>query len=526
MNSHLEEVRVAADGVTIRRDAGTLMRSGHAAGHAATRTPVHTSGHTAGRNTGHTVEKIGGSSMSRARELLDTILIGERRGDALYGRVFVVSAFGGITNRLLENKKSGEPGVYGLFAHSDDEAGWMDALTAVSRAMRDINGDMFEDAADRQAADDFVLERIEGARSCLIDLQRLCSYGHFQLVEHMQTIREMLSALGEAHSANNLALLLRSRGVNARLIDLTGWRDETQPELEQRIEDAFAEVDVSNELPIVTGYAQCREGLMREFDRGYSEVTFATIAAMTGAREAIIHKEFHLSSADPRLLGPENVRKIGRTNYDVADQLSNMGMEAIHPQAAKKLRQAGVPLRVANAFEPHDSGTLIDAGPAGRPGVEMVTGLPVTTLELFEQDMVGVKGYDSAILDLLARHRVRIVSKVSNANSIVHHVEAPLKKIRRVERDLAERYPCARISSRRAGMVSVIGRDLTGLGVMLRGLTALADADIEPISAQETGRGVDVQFLVANDERDRAVKTLHTAFVEAADTEALVLWAS
>ncbi|MFP3442481.1 hypothetical protein R0K18_32590, partial [Pantoea sp. SIMBA_133] len=83
--------------------------------------------------------------------------------------------------------------------------------------------------------------------------------------------------------------------------------------------------------------------------RGYSEVTFATIAALTGAREAIIHKEFHLSSADPRLVGPENVRKIGRTNYDVADQLSNMGMEAIHPKAAKKLRQAGVPLRVANA---------------------------------------------------------------------------------------------------------------------------------------------------------------------------------
>ncbi|MEX2536223.1 MAG: hypothetical protein WD273_11570, partial [Trueperaceae bacterium] len=361
-----------------------------------------------------------------------------------------------------------------------------------------------------------VLERIEGARSCLIDLQRLCSYGHFQLVEHMQTIREMLSALGEAHSANNLALLLRRRGVNARLTDLTGWRDETQPELEERIGDALKEVDLSRELPIVTGYAQCREGLMREFDRGYSEVTFATIAALTGAREAIIHKEFHLSSADPRLVGPENVRKIGRTNYDVADQLSNMGMEAIHPQAAKKLRQAGVPLRVANAFEPFDPGTLIDAEPADTPGVEMVTGLSVTTLEVLEQDMVGVKGYDATILELLTRHRVRIVSKVSNANSVVHHVEAPLKAIRRVERDLAERYPCAQITTRRAGMVSVIGRDLKGLGVMRKALTALSDAGIVPISVQETGRGVDVQFLVPNEERERAVKTLHAAFIEEA----------
>lgn len=463
---------------------------------------------------GHTVEKIGGTSMSRARELIDTVLIGQRRGEALYGRVFVVSAFGGITDRLLEHKKSGEPGVYAQFARADNEHGWLDALSAVSHAMQEINAAMFDDAGDRHAANDFVRERIEGARGCLMDLQRLCSYGHFQLVEHMHTIREMLSALGEAHSANNLTLLLRRHGVNARFIDLTGWRDESQPSLEERIADAFAEVDLARELPIVTGYAQCREGLMREFDRGYSEVTFATIAALTGAREAIIHKEFHLSSADPRLVGMENVRKIGRTNYDVADQLSNMGMEAIHPKAAKKLRQAGVPLRVANAFEPHDPGTLIDAEPAEAPGVEMVTGLPVTSLELFEQDMVGVKGYDAAILEVLTRHRVRIVSKVSNANSIVHHIEAPLKTIRRVERDLTERYPSARITTRRAGMVSVIGRDLTGLDVMLQGLTALGDAGIRPISAQETGRGVDVQFVVGYEEREAAVKALHRAFIE------------
>ena len=471
----------------------------------------------------HTVEKIGGSSMSRAGELVDTILVGDRDDENLYQRAFVVSAFGGITDKLLEQKKTGESGVYALFASADNEHGWMEALSGVSRAMLKINADMFTEAGDRNAADDFVRERIEGARGCLIDLQRLCSYGHFQLVEHMQTIRELLSALGEAHSANNLALLLRRRGVNARLVDLTGWRDETQPSLDERINWAFSEVDLSRELPIVTGYAQCREGLMREFDRGYSEVTFATIAALTGAREAVIHKEFHLSSADPKLVGEENVRKIGRTNFDVADQLSNMGMEAIHPKAAKKLRQAGVPLRVANAFDPDDPGTLIDADPGDKPRVEMVTGLSVTSLELFEQDMVGVKGYDASILEVLTRHKVRIVSKTTNANSVMHHVDAPLKAIRRVERDLGERYPSALVKSRRAAIVSVIGRDLKGLKIMLRGLTALDNAGIEPISAQETGRGVDVQFVVKSDDKDEAIRVVHRTFIEesAADEGAL-----
>ena len=45
----------------------------------------------------HTVEKIGGTSMTRFGELMDNILIGNRKGDELYNRIFVVSAYGGIT---------------------------------------------------------------------------------------------------------------------------------------------------------------------------------------------------------------------------------------------------------------------------------------------------------------------------------------------------------------------------------------------------------------------------------------------
>ena len=202
---------------------------------------------------------------------------------------------------------------------------------------------------------------------------------------HLRTqcakLGELLSGLGEAHSAFVTATLLRRHGVNARFVDLTGWRDESQPDLDERLDRGFEDIDLARELPIVTGYAQCKEGLMREFDRGYSEVTFSRLAARTRAREAIVHKEFHLSSADPKVVGAEAVRKLGLTNYDVADQLSNLGMEAIHPSAAKTLRQAGIPLRVTNAFEPEDPGTLIDAEYGGETRVEMVTGLPVLALE-------------------------------------------------------------------------------------------------------------------------------------------------
>ena len=461
---------------------------------------------------GHTVEKIGGTSMSRVYELRDTVLIADR--DAPYGRIFVVSAFGGITNLLLEHKKSGEPGVYAAFASGHGDHGWLAALDRASDAMIEAHRAVLDHPGDLERADAFVRDRLVGARNCLIDLQRLCSYGHFRLEEHMLHTRELLSGLGEAHSAFVTTLMLQRVGIQARFVDLSGWRDTEQVTLEERITGAMAGVDPATEMPIVTGYAQCTEGLMREFDRGYSEVTFSRLAALTGAREAIIHKEFHLSSADPNLVGADAVRKLGRTNYDVADQLSNLGMEAIHPKAAKTLRQSGVPLRVTNAFEPHDPGTLIDDQPAPTPAVEIVTGLNVFALELFEQDMVGAKGYDAFILEVLTRHRVRIVSKVSNANTITHYVDSSLKVLRRVEKDLAERYPSAQVSSRAVAMASVVGRDLEGLAVLSRGLNALAAAGLEAIGATQGPRPVDVQFILERTALAPGIKALHGALIE------------
>lgn len=464
----------------------------------------------------HTVEKIGGTSIAATDAIVRNVLIGGREGEALYQRVFVVSAYAGVTNLLLEDKKTGEPGVYGLFASAESDWAWSEALTEAALRMTAINAEIFADKADREIADRFVRERIEGVRSCLVDLHRLCSYGQFRLSEHLDTVREMLSAIGEAHSAHNTALLLRKHGVNARFVDLTGWRDDSAPSLDERIVSVLADVDLSRELPIVTGYAQCQEGMANVFGRGYTEVTFSRIAVLTEAREAIIHKEIHLSSADPKIVGAERVRKIGRTNYDVADQLSNMGMEAIHPRAAKGLRQAGIPLRVKNTFEPSDAGTVICSDyVSSEPGAEIVTGrCGVLALEFFEQDMVGVKGYDAAILAALERHALGIISKSSNANTITHYLQGSLKSVRRAIKDLERQFPTASISVRKVAIVSAIGSDLKAPRLTAEATAALADADIEVLGLHQPMRNIDIQFVIEESRYKEGVSALHAALIE------------
>src|SRR3546814_12207172 len=89
--------------------------------------------------TGLGVHKIGGTSMSAVETVVDDIVIGERAGGDLYNRVFVVSAYGGLTDLLLEHKKTGEPGVYALYAGSESEAAREAALTPPGPAMPSTN---------------------------------------------------------------------------------------------------------------------------------------------------------------------------------------------------------------------------------------------------------------------------------------------------------------------------------------------------------------------------------------------------
>ena len=465
----------------------------------------------------HTVDKIGGTSMSDYRSVRDNIIFKPAGSDDLYQRIFVVSAYGGITDKLLEHKKTGDAGIYAHFAQDRKERGWRDAFADIRQTMLDINRDLFGESEQLKAADTFLIERLDQAQEALEDLSRLCSHGHFAISEHLSTVREMLASLGEAHSAWNMANLLQRDGVNAVFVDLTGWNTDAHMSLDERILDAFKNIDLTTQLPIATGYAHSETGLMTTFDRGYSEMIFSRIAVLTEAREAIIHKEFHLSSADPRLVGEDKAVPIGRTNYDVADQLANLGMEAIHPKAAKGLRQSKIALRVKNTFEPEHSGTLITGDyVSDAPCVEIIAGSRgVFAVELFDQEMAGeIDSFDMGILRVLNQLGAHIIAKDINANSITHYLAVNLKTLKRVMRILGEEFPGADIVQRKVAIVSAIGSDMKTTGMLARAVKAISEQDINVIAMHQSMRQVDMQFVVDEEDYEVAIRSLHQALVE------------
>ena len=463
----------------------------------------------------HTVEKIGGTSMTRFGELMNNILIGSRQGAELYNRIFVVSAYGGVTNLLLEDKKTGEPGIYGSFAAGNNRE-WQEKLESTRQKMIDLNHSFADLQLDLTTADNFVNERMDGIKNCLLHLMQLRSFGHFHPGNYLPAARELLSSVGEAHSAFNSVLILKKHGVNAVFVDLSGWKDQETGSMEETIANNLKGLNFAECMPIVTGYAKCAEGVMAKFDRGYSEITFSKLAVVTDAREGIIHKEFHLSTGDPKLMGVDKVRTIGLTNFDIADQLADMAMEAIHPKASKEMERHGIAIRVANAFDPGSPGTLISQDYVSpTPKVDMICGRKdIIAVEIFDTEMVGASGYDYKVLESFARNNISYIAKNTNANTITHYVSERYKNLEACLAELRQTFPKAQITTRAVAIVAVIGSNMKIPGFLSRAATALAQANINVLALDQCMRQVNMQFIIAREHFAEAQKALHAELVE------------
>ena len=454
-----------------------------------------------------TVEKIGGTSMTALKDVINNIILFERTGPKLYNRIFVVSAFSGVTNLLLENKKTGEPGVYHRLANYKD---FHKPLNSLILKLKQINKNYVSLGLNSAEADHFIEQRIKDAEIYLENLANILASGYVSKEGILQAAREILASIGESHSAFNFTNILQNMGINATLVDLSGFHDHRSLTIDQRIKRDLQNIDFANTICIVTGYAKGTEGIMREFDRGYSEVTFSKIAVNVKPQEAIIHKEYHLCTADPELVGVNNCSPVGYTNYDVADQLADVGMEAIHPKASKPLEINNINLRIKNTFDPEHPGTLITQEYiCETKRVEVITGTDkVMIIDIYDPSMVGTPGSDLEIMQIFYRFNISYSFKATSANSISIVIwEKDFN--RKLINELADKFE--KVTSEEAAMVCLIGSNMDQPGLLAKAATALAEGGVNIKSAGFALRKVNIQFLIAREDFKRAILALNKA---------------
>jgi aspartate kinase len=179
-----------------------------------------------------TVEKIGGTSMSAFGDVLDNIIFHKRSGKELYNRIFIVSAYSGVTNMLLEDKKTGAPGIYHHFINQND---FRKSLVDLDSKLKEINKKYVSLGLNLTEADAFIEQRIHDAERYLVSLGDVLASGYVNRENIFQAAREILASIGESHSGFNSVNILKSKGVNAEFVDLSGFHDSEPFTIDQRI---------------------------------------------------------------------------------------------------------------------------------------------------------------------------------------------------------------------------------------------------------------------------------------------------
>lgn len=138
-------------------------------------------------------------------------------------------------------------------------------------------------------------------------------------------------------------------------------------------------------------YGSDKDGVVRTFSRGGSDISGAIVARAVGAD---VYENWTdvdgFLTADPRIIDHPAI--IDCLSYKELRELAYMGAEVLHPESIFPVRSAGIPINIRNTFNPSAKGTMIVADGKQRATGRVVTGIAGRkgfTIINIEKDMMN-----------------------------------------------------------------------------------------------------------------------------------------
>jgi aspartate kinase len=245
--------------------------------------------------------------------------------------------------------------------------------------------------------------------------------------------------------------------------------------------------------------------------RGGSDWSASIIGAVLRAEEIQIWTDVDgILTVDPRVV--PGARAIPEVSFDEAAELAYFGAKVLHPATIKPAIEKGIPVRILNSLRPAAPGTLITATARVEEGEPraLVFKKGISVILIAQPRMLMAHGFVARVFDVFARHRTPVDLIATSEVSISLTVDDP-STLPAVEADLAT-LGDVRVF-RGMAIVSVVGRGfLRRSGLAGRVFQALHDVNVVMISFGASD--VNVSFVVAEDEAEKAVRLLHREFFE------------
>ena len=333
------------------------------------------------------IYKFGGTSVGNADRMKQVAnIIGDEKQ-----KIIVLSAVGGTTNKLVR--------LTGFF-YTQNHSEALEIIALLRDEYFGIIDNLLSTATYREQATSFIngildlLMAQEGELFCDKNEKIILAQG-----EIMSTTLFYFYLLEINASATLISALDYMR------IDADGEPDTAQ--IRKLINPLLKEASDTH-LIVTQGYI-CRnpEGEIDNLKRGGSDYSATLVGQAMQAEEVQIWTDIDgMHNNDPRVV--ENTFPVDYLSFDEAAELAYFGAKILHPASVLPAREAEIPVRLKNTFDPAAFGTLISANSEPDKVKAIAAKDGIIAINIISGRMLLAFGFLRRVFEVFENHRLSI----------------------------------------------------------------------------------------------------------------------
>ncbi len=266
-------------------------------------------------------------------------------------------------------------------------------------------------------------------------------------------------------------------------------------------------------------YGQAKDGRVKTFSRGGSDVTGSIVAGASGAD--VYENWTDVSGfliADPRII--KDPKGINTITYRELRELSYMGASVLHEDAIFPVRSKGIPINIKNTNRPEDEGTWIVESTARKPQY-LITGIAgkkgFCAVDITKALMNSEIGFGRKVLQAFEDHGIAFEHMPSGIDTmtIVVHEDEFLDKEQGVVSEIHRlTHPDSIEIEPDLALIAIVGRGMkSAYGVSGRIFSALAHARVNVRMIDQGSSELNIIVGVDSSDFENAIKAIYDIFV-------------
>jgi bifunctional aspartokinase / homoserine dehydrogenase 1 len=458
------------------------------------------------------VLKFGGSSVANAERIKNIVSIVKPRLDAGEKLTIVFSAFGGITDLLIEMSE--------LASHGKDK------YIALFHQFKDKHSEVAKSLLS-PAAYNQVSVTLDENHDTLKDLLK----GIFLVREVSPRTLDYVISFGERNANYIIAEAMNENGINASYLDarkiIKTNKDFGAAKVNFKLTDETIQQyykEHSDKVQIVTGFIGSDVGgLTTTLGRGGSDYTAAILAGALHAEVLEIWTDVDgVLTCDPRKV--KKAFTIPRLSYVEAMEMSHFGAKVIYPPTIQPALRKGIPIYIRNTFNPAFEGTLIhkEHDPSFKSTIKGISSLGnLSLIRLQGSGMMGVPGVSARLFSALGKEKINVIliTQASSEHSISIAItdKETKKAIHAITEEFEKEIEDGLIDQVKAEsdlcVVAIIGEQMKNVpGVAGRLFEGLGKNGINIVAIAQGSSELNISFVINKQDESKALNAIHDSF--------------